>query len=135
MTYKCIAAAQQPRYGTKDSGHRGELSSGTLREPDTCRSRFDLLGSETVPVGEQLFTHCAALMERGAQKCSPPSWEKADSVAQLERMKASAFRHFTQRLTGETDESHAAAFVFNLLAAETTAYRIEQRVKNGELGF
>jgi hypothetical protein len=40
-----------------------------------------------------------------------------------------------QRLTGETDEDHAVAVVFNPLAAETTAYRIEQRVKNGELGF
>ncbi|MFG3403723.1 dATP/dGTP diphosphohydrolase domain-containing protein [Streptomyces sp. NPDC048142] len=135
MTYKCIAAAQQPRYGTKDSGHRGELSSGMLRGPDTCRPQFDLLGSETVPFGEPLFTHCAALMERGVQKRISCNWEKADSVAQLERMKASAFRHFMQRLTGETDEDHAAAVVFNLLAAETTSYRIEQRVKNGELGF
>ncbi|WP_412079165.1 dATP/dGTP diphosphohydrolase domain-containing protein [Streptomyces xanthophaeus] len=106
-----------------------------LREPDTRRPRFDLLGSETVPFGGQLFTPCAALVERGAQKCSSRNWEKADSVAQLERMRASAFRHFMQWLTGETDEDHAAAIVFDLLAAETTAYRIEQRVKNGELGF
>ncbi|MGW3197118.1 hypothetical protein ACWDBD_21510 [Streptomyces sp. NPDC001118] len=38
-------------------------------------------------------------------------------------------------LTAETDEDHAVAVESNLLAAETIAYRIEQGVKNGELGF
>jgi Domain of unknown function (DUF5664) len=94
-----------------------------------------VLDPETVPFDEQLLTRCAAPMERGAQKYSPRNWEKADSAAELERMKASAFRHFMQWLTGETDEDHAAAIVFNLLAVETTAYWIEQGVKNGELGF
>ncbi|MGW0577941.1 hypothetical protein ACWD25_18660 [Streptomyces sp. NPDC002920] len=50
-------------------------------------------------------------------------------------MTASVFGHFMQRLIGETDEDHAAAVGFNLLTVDTTAYQIEQRVKNGELGF
>ncbi|MFE4332474.1 hypothetical protein ACFRQM_24540 [Streptomyces sp. NPDC056831] len=44
-------------------------------------------------------------------------------------MKAGAFRHFMQWLTGE---EHAAAVVFNLLAAETIGYRIAQKTKRTE---
>jgi hypothetical protein len=94
VTHTYIAAAQQPQYESKDSGQRDEFSSGMLCEPDTGRPRFDLLVPETVPFDEQLLTRCAALMERGAQKYSSRNWEKADSAAELERMKASAFRHF-----------------------------------------
>ncbi|MFE7114087.1 dATP/dGTP diphosphohydrolase domain-containing protein [Streptomyces sp. NPDC057654] len=132
-TYK--AAAQQPPHETKESGQRDEFSSGTLRAPDTGRPRFDLLVSETVPCDQHLLTRCAALMERGAQKYSSRNGEKADSLAELEDIKASAFHHFIQWLTGETDEDHAAAVVFDLLAAEATAYRIGQRVENGEPGL
>lgn len=134
MTNTYIAAARQSQYETKDSGQHDEFSSGMLREPDTGRSRFDVLVSETVPLDEQLLTRCAAPMEGGAQKYSCRNWEKADPAAELERMKASLFGHFMQWLTGETDEDHAAAVALNLLAVKTTAYRIEQRVKNGELG-
>ncbi|MFJ2420677.1 dATP/dGTP diphosphohydrolase domain-containing protein [Streptomyces brevispora] len=114
MTQANTAAIQQPQFETKDSGQRAEFSSGMQHEPDVGWPRFDLL----VP-----------------QKYSERNWEKADSPAELERMKASAFRHFMQWFTGEGDEDHAAAVVFNLLAAETTTYRIEQQVKHGELGF
>ncbi|WP_424863018.1 dATP/dGTP diphosphohydrolase domain-containing protein [Streptomyces sp. MMS24-I29] len=114
-------------YETKDSGHRGQYASGMLREPDTGRPRFDLLVPENVPYGKQLLTRCAALMARGAEKYESRNWEKADSREELDRMKASAFRHFMQWLTGETEEDHAAAVVFNLLAAESTAYAIGQK--------
>ncbi|MFK0179646.1 hypothetical protein ACIQVR_27170 [Streptomyces xanthochromogenes] len=105
-----------------------------LGEPDTGRSRFDVSILETVPFGKQLLTRCAAPLEGGAQKYSSRSRVKADSAAGLENMKTSAFRHFVQRLKGETHGDHAAAGVFNLAAAEMTAYRIEQESKNGEPG-
>ncbi|MFI9629249.1 dATP/dGTP diphosphohydrolase domain-containing protein [Streptomyces sp. NPDC052042] len=144
-------------YETKDPGRRDQYASGMLSQPATGRPRFDLIVPENVPYDEQLLTCCAALMTSGAEKytrygectCSEGekdagqhlpgcpaltistrgerNWEKADSQAELDRMKASAFRHFMQWLTGETDEDHAAAVVFNLLAAESTAYAIGQR--------
>lgn len=113
-------------FETKDSGLRGEYASGMEREPDHGRPRFDLLLPLTVPYEHQLLTRAAALMERGAKKYSSRNWECADSLAELERMKSSAFRHFMQWMTGENDEDHAAAVIFNLLAAETTTYRIDQ---------
>jgi len=119
---KRLASAQ---YETKDSGVRNHFDSGMQREPDTGRPRFDLLLPETVPYEEQLLTRCAELMARGAAKYASRNWEKANSPAELERMKSSAFRHFMQWMTGETDEDHAAAVLFNILAAESTAYKIE----------
>lgn len=119
-----IVETTLPQFETKDSGKRDTYTSGMNREPDTGRPRFDLLVPENVPFDQQLLTRCAALMERGAQKYAERNWEKAGSPEELERMKASAFRHFMQWFAGETDEDHAAAVFFNLLAAETTAYKI-----------
>lgn len=109
---------------TKDSGERNEFASGMQREPDAGRPRFDLLVPLNVPYEEQLLTRCAALMERGARKYASRNWERANSAEELERMQASAFRHFVQWMAGETDEDHAAAVVFNLLAAESTKYQM-----------
>ena len=143
----------QPGFQTRDSGGRFEFTSGMLREPDTDRPRFDLLVPETVPYEDQLLTRVAALMARGAAKYSTRgqctcgtqphltdcpatvvitkgdrNWENADGEAELDRMKAGAFRHFMQWMTGVDDgEDHAAAVVFNLLAAETTASVIAQK--------
>ncbi|MDX3020065.1 hypothetical protein [Streptomyces acidiscabies] len=136
MLRRHIAAAQALQYETQDSGRRDDFSSGMLRKPDTGRPRFDLFALRAVPVDRQLLTRRAALMERAAQEYSSRNGEKADSAAEPERMKAGAFRHFMQRFTGETGEDHAgAAVVFGLLAAETTAYPIEQGTENGSLEF
>ncbi len=117
------------RHTTKDSGERTDYGTGMIRETDAGRPRFDLLLPETVPYREQLLTRCAELMERGRQKYAARNWEKARTPAELDRMKASAFRHFIQWMTGEDDEDHAAAVIFNILAAETTAYVIAAESK------
>lgn len=106
---------------TKDSGRRVEFRSGMVRDTDDGKPRFDLLVAEGVPFDAQFLTRCAALMARGAAKYSGRNWERANSRAEWERMRASAFRHFVQWMAGDRDEDHAAAVVFNLLAAETTA--------------
>ncbi|MDP9904735.1 dATP/dGTP diphosphohydrolase domain-containing protein [Arthrobacter bambusae] len=121
-----------PQFETKDSGKRDTYASGMNREPDTGRPRFDLLVPENVPFDQQLLTRCAALMERGALKYAERNWERADSSEELERMKASAFRHFMQWVAGETDEDHAAAVLFNILATETTAYKIKRGRADGD---
>lgn len=121
-----VPAASRP---TVDSGTRQTFTSGMSREPQTGKPRFDLLVPLTVPYEEQLLTRCAALMARGADKYAERNWELADSPEELARMRSSAFRHFMQWMCGETDEDHAAAVVFNVLAAETTRYRIEHQTE------
>lgn len=46
------------------------------------------------------------------------NWEKANSLEELIRFKASAFRHFMQWMMDETDEDHASAVFFNIQATE-----------------
>jgi len=112
------------QYVTKDSGERAAFESGMQRDTETGKPRFDLLRPLDVPYEDQFLTRVAALLGRGAEKYDERNWEKADSEAELARMKSSAARHFEQWLNGEADEDHAAAVVFNLLAHETTAYKM-----------
>lgn len=46
------------------------------------------------------------------------NWELANSEEELNRFKASAFRHFIQWFQGNDDEDHASAILFNVNAAE-----------------
>lgn len=107
-----------------DTGARETYRSGMVREPDTEKPRFDLLVPEGVPYEEQMLTRFAKCLTKGAKKYSDRNWEKADSQEEVNRMKASAFRHFMQWMTGEDDEDHAAACMFNILAAETISRKL-----------
>lgn len=111
-------------YETLDSGERATFDSGMQRDTEAGKPRFDLILPEGVPYHGQMLTRFANLLSRGAEKYDARNWEKADSVEELERMRSSAFRHFIQWMTGETDEDHAAAAIFNIFAAETTASKI-----------
>src|SRR5690606_35940390 len=122
---------------TKDSGERAEFASGMVRDTDKGKARFDLLIAEGVPYKHQFLTRCAELMMRGAEKYNDRNWEKANSTEEVARMKSSAFRHFMQWFCGETDEAHAAAVIFNILAAETTEWKIKNEsdaVQSGQRG-
>jgi hypothetical protein len=68
------------------------------------------------------------LMNRGAVKYGDRNWEKANSQEELDRFKASAFRHFMQWMAGEDDEDHASAVMFNLSGAEM----VKQKMKGGK---
>jgi hypothetical protein len=57
-------------------------------------------------------------MAKGADHYEDRNWEKFDDLEALNRAKSSAFRHFMQWITGETDEDHAAAIFFNVMAVE-----------------
>lgn len=111
-------------YITKDSGERAEFESGMQRDTEAGKPRFDLMIPLDVPYDQQFITRLAALFGRGAVKYDDRNWEKADSEAEMARMKSSAFRHFMQWLCGEDDEDHAAGTVFNILAHETTKAKI-----------
>jgi len=105
-------------FTTKDSGERQEYPSGMRRDAQTGKPDFALLLQDGVPYDAQMLTRWAALMARGAEKYGRRNWQLADSAEELDRFKASAFRHFLQWITGEVDEDHAAAVFFNVTAAE-----------------
>ena len=114
-------------FTTKDSGARAEFASGMKRDTEEGKARFDLLKPKDVPYAEQMLTRVAELMARGAEKYDARNWEKANSQDELDRYYSSGERHFHQWQTGETDEDHAAAVIFNIIAAETVKYKMRQQ--------
>ena len=96
---------------TKDSGKRQNYKSGMRRDLQTGKPRFDL-------IYYPFLYDLAMLMTRGAEKYGERNWEKANSIEELNRFKASAWRHFCQFMNGETDEAHHSAVVFNLAAIQ-----------------
>lgn len=113
------------RYTTKDSGQREEFDSGMVRDTQEGKPRWDLLIPQEVPYEDQLLTRFAQLLARGAEKYSARNWEQAEGKVELDRFKASAFRHFMQWYTEEMDEDHASACLFNILGAETTKWKMK----------
>lgn len=111
-------------YTTKDSGERSAYDSGMVRDTEKGKARFDLILPIGIPYAEQMLTRFADLMARGADKYDERNWELARGEEELARYKSSALRHLIQWVTGEDDEDHAAAVMFNLLAGETVKYRL-----------
>lgn len=98
-------------FTTKDSGKRVKYKSGMNRDVEDNKPRYDLI---YLPI----LKRWAELMERGARKYGENNWKKANSVEEMNRFKASAFRHFMQYMNGEVDEDHCVAIMFNLAAIE-----------------
>jgi hypothetical protein len=110
---------------TKDSGQRQDYPSGMRRDLQDGKPRFDLIFPEGIPYGEQLLTRFAGLLERGAVKYGENNWQLANSEEELKRFRASGLRHMIQWACGETDEDHATAVIFNLMAYENTKRKLE----------
>lgn len=112
--------------GVEDMQHE-PFAGGGMRESHGDRARFELLLPRGVPFEEQLLTRCAVHMAKGAEKYSPRNWESFSDDDALQRAKSSALRHMMQWITGTNDgEDHAAAIVFNLMAAEHVAAKLER---------
>jgi hypothetical protein len=111
---------------TKDSGVRQDYPSGMSRDSQDDKPDFSLMFPD-MPYELQPLTRFADLMTRGAVKYGRRNWQMANSVEELERFRASAFRHFIQWHCGETDEDHMAAVMFNLLAYEHTKFTLEDK--------
>ena len=118
---------KQMDYETKDSGERVEYASGMTRDIQDGKPDFSLLLAD-VPYSEQMLTRWAKLMERGAAKYGRRNWQKARTDEEIERFKASAFRHFVQWITDENDEDHAAAVMCNINAAEFVKTKQKQEI-------
>lgn len=106
------------QFETKDSGQRVEFSTGMQRDVSDNKLRFDLIIPLDQAPGDSVLFRWAALMGRGAKKYGDRNWEKAATDEELQRFRESAFRHFMQWYTGQTDEDHAAAVFFNITGAE-----------------
>jgi len=106
-------------YITRDSGERVLFKSGMNRDNDGQKTRYDLL---YIP----MLKRWAELMARGADKYGERNWEKANSKEEMNRFKASAFRHFIQWFMDENDEDHGSAVFFNISGAEL----VKEKLKN-----
>lgn len=95
-----------------DSGQRVEYDSGMVR--DIADHKINYLLVRDGP----LFKRWAALLTAGAKKYTDRNWMLANGREELDRFRQSACRHFEQYLSGDTDEDHAAAVLFNINAAE-----------------
>lgn len=111
------------KYITKDSGKRQEYSTGMTRDLQDGKPDFYLITPKLIPYKEQLLTRWADLMTRGKEKYGMRNWELAKTDEEYERFKSSAFRHFMQWLSGEDDEDHAVAVMFNIQCAEYVRWR------------
>lgn len=102
------------KFITKDSGQRAKFDSGMQRDIQDDKPRFDLIVPLSQRYDNTLLYRWAMLMTRGAKKYNERNWEKAESIEELSRFKASAMRHFFQAMCGEEDEDHFAAICFNI---------------------
>jgi hypothetical protein len=109
----------------KDSGERKVFSTGMQRDNGLKTLRPDLIWQ---PGLIRLAEH----MGKGALKYSERNWEKASTQEELDRFKASAFRHFIQWFRGDNDEDHLSATIFNMFGA---AYVQEKLAQKGPLAF
>lgn len=106
------------KFKTKDSGERKEFKSGMKRDTDKDKPRYDLIIPLSQKHEDTMLYRLAMLMARGAVKYGDRNWEKASSDEELQRFKQSALRHMFQAMTGEEDEDHFAATIFNLIGYE-----------------
>lgn len=103
----------------KDSGVREEFNTGSKRDSQEGKGRYDLLPTRAL-------LRLARHFEAGAKKYDDRNWEKGQP---LHRMVNSGLRHAFKHLEGQRDEDHLIAAVWNLLCAAD----IEERIKEGLL--
>lgn len=104
----------------EESGLHKSYSSGMVRSDDKGKPRYDLIPT-------WFLTDLAHHYGLGAKMFGENNWQKSDTVEELQRFKASAWRHFVQYLNGEDDEDHLCAAVFNMIAVKF----IKDKVRTG----
>jgi hypothetical protein len=123
-TITVIDMLKTPNFETKDSGERIDYPSGMRRDVQEGKVRYDLVDMD-------MFKRWAELMTRGAEKYGDNNWKLANSQEELDRFKASAFRHFMQWFNEwDSEEDHGAAVFFNISAAEYVKKNINVIPKN-----
>jgi hypothetical protein len=99
----------------KDSGARQEFDTGSRRDTNEGKPRFDLI----TPIAlYELAIHYA----NGSKKYGDRNWEKGQP---LHRYVESMERHLFKEKMGFDDENHAAALIWNAMAYLHTKRMIE----------
>jgi hypothetical protein len=98
----------------KDSGERRDFGTGSVRDVRDGKGRYDLLPVRAI---RRLARH----FENGAKKYGDRNWEKGQPLSVY---LDSALRHGFNVLEGKTDEDHAAAMAWNIMAFIETQERI-----------
>ncbi|HRF70620.1 MAG TPA: DUF5664 domain-containing protein [Candidatus Pelethenecus sp.] len=100
------------KFITKDSGKRIKFKSGFNRDVQEGKPRYDLIPPE-------LLKRLADLYARGAVKYGDDNWKKATTPEEINRFKASAFRHFMDWISDSNkEEDHAVATIWNIISYE-----------------
>lgn len=103
----------------KDSGKRQNFETGSVRDTQEGKGRYDLISPIAL---KRLAQH----FENGAKKYGNRNWELGQP---LSRYIDSAIRHIYAFLEGKRDEDHAIACAWNMMALVHT----EEMIKRGLL--
>ena len=107
----------------KDSGKRQEFNTGSKRDTNEGKPRFDLFSPF---VKERVGMHLA----NGATKYGDRNWEKGQP---LSRYLESLERHLNYIQLGDESEDHESAVIWNMMAFMHTKEMIERGVLSKEL--
>lgn len=105
-----------PEYVTKDSGNRVEFITGSRRDTNEGKPRYDL-------IGKHMLRSLAFLLERGAKKYTEHNWKLGQPIS---RSFESMFRHMVQWSEGDDSEDHLAAVIFNAMSIIHVLAEIEE---------
>jgi hypothetical protein len=100
----------------KDSGNRREFITGSVRDIQEGKGRFDLI---PYPALKRVAQH----FEAGCKKYGERNWEKGQPLSAYFN---SATRHLNEAYSGATDEDHEAAAVWNCLCYLQTSIWIKE---------
>ena len=112
------------KYEIKDSGVRESFPSGSVRDSQDMKGRYDLLPFSSL---ERIAIHT----ELGAKKYGDRNWEKGQPI---KRYINSAIRHITKFAMGYRDEDHLAACAWNVMAAMWTTDQVIEGTLPPQLG-
>ena len=107
----------------KDSGKRQEFSTGSVRDTQMGKGRYDLVSTIAL---KRLARH----YENGSRKYSCRNWEKGQP---LSRYLDSAMRHLAETIDGSDEEDVAAAVMWNMAAFIHTKELIDAGILPQEL--
>lgn len=100
----------------KDSGSRTDFGTGSVRDLQDGKGRFDLLPWMSLWA---LAKH----YEAGCKKYGDRNWEKGQTISSYVN---SAMRHLAKFIFGYDDENHLIACAWNVLCAYETLIRVNE---------
>ena len=107
----------------KDSGKRESFSTGSQRDAQAGKGRFDLVPSWVIWLVSRVY-------EEGAIKYASRNWEKGQPLGQYIK---SAENHLAKLKMGMRDEPHASMVVWNMIGYIFTGVLIKLGRRPAEL--